>query len=208
MDGGEEEHKEDHAHAFSFSHFMYNPAHQSRLSGHPPRTLNTSSTGTKRSRTLETPSDDCSGRIESSGMDMFRKEEEKEDKEESDGMVDEEKDGEEEHSLPRLKRQKQSEMGDKKGCIQEIDSSSVHNITSGQVILEPASIVKELVENSLDAGATNIEVIVKDHGMSLIQVSDNGHGIPKDDFQAISMAWEQNPISPFSIMFLTICHSG
>eukprot|EP01028_Stygiella_incarcerata_P011566 TRINITY_DN658_c3_g1_i1.p1 TRINITY_DN658_c3_g1~~TRINITY_DN658_c3_g1_i1.p1 ORF type:complete len:1091 (+),score=345.96 TRINITY_DN658_c3_g1_i1:110-3274(+) len=170
---------------------MYNPAHQSRLGGR--RTSTEESTGestgmtteestgdTKRPRGFEHPSQDSN---------VVDGEEEEEEEKEKERARDDEK---EELSLRRPKRSKRSEVNEtetkfKKGSIQEIDSSSVHNITSGQVILEPASIVKELVENSLDAGATNIELLVKDYGMSLIQVSDNGHGIPKDDFQAITM---------------------
>lgn len=50
-------------------------------------------------------------------------------------------------------------MADENGRIQQISSSSIHRICSGQVILDLATAVKELVENALDAGATNVEVI-------------------------------------------------
>jgi len=55
--------------------------------------------------------------------------------------------------------------------IQAIDKTSVSKICSGQVILDLATAVKELVENALDAGATTIEVRLKEHGLQLIEVS-------------------------------------
>ena len=61
--------------------------------------------------------------------------------------------------------------------IKAIDTSSVHRITSGQVVVDLQTAVKELVENSLDAGATSIRVTIKDGGLKLLQIQDNGCGI-------------------------------
>lgn len=56
-----------------------------------------------------------------------------------------------------------------------------------QVVLSLAVAVKELIENSLDAGATNIEIRFKNYGTELIEVSDNGSGVTEDNFAALSM---------------------
>jgi DNA mismatch repair protein PMS2 len=55
-----------------------------------------------------------------------------------------------------------------------------------QVVLNLATAVKELVENSLDAGATVIEVRLKDYGSELVEVIDNGTGVEEENFQALS----------------------
>ena len=64
--------------------------------------------------------------------------------------------------------------------IQLLDQKTIDNIAAGEVIERPASVVKELVENAVDANANAITVEIKDGGMTLIRVTDNGIGIPKD----------------------------
>ena len=56
-----------------------------------------------------------------------------------------------------------------------------NQIAAGEVIQRPASVVKELLENAVDAGATHIQLIVKDAGKTLIQVLDNGNGMDSQD---------------------------
>lgn len=64
--------------------------------------------------------------------------------------------------------------------IQLLDQKTIDNIAAGEVIERPASVVKELVENAVDAKANAVTVEIKDGGMTLIRVTDNGVGIPKD----------------------------
>lgn len=75
-------------------------------------------------------------------------------------------------------------------------SKSVYNrIAAGEVVDRPYSVVKELIENSLDAGATNIEIYIEEGGKQYIKVADNGCGIDKDDLRAAFMPHATSKIS-------------
>ena len=67
--------------------------------------------------------------------------------------------------------------------IQVLDQITIDKIAAGEVIERPASIVKELVENAIDAKATTVVVEIQEGGISFIRITDNGSGIVREDVQ-------------------------
>lgn len=65
--------------------------------------------------------------------------------------------------------------------IQKLDDSIINKIAAGETIIQPANALKEMLENSIDAGSTHIEIIVKDGGLKLVKIIDNGSGIHLND---------------------------
>ncbi|XP_048232709.1 DNA mismatch repair protein PMS1 isoform X2 [Ricinus communis] len=81
--------------------------------------------------------------------------------------------------------------------IKPINKGVVHRICAGQVILDLSSAVKELVENSLDAGATSIEISLKDYGEDSFQVIDNGCGVSPNNFKVLALKHHTSKLADF-----------
>jgi len=86
-------------------------------------------------------------------------------------------------------------MPEIKNRINALDPRLINQIAAGEIIERPASMLKELIENSLDAGATQIDIEVENGGIKLLKISDNGHGILKQD---LAMALSRHATSKIS----------
>lgn len=78
------------------------------------------------------------------------------------------------------------------GKIQVLDGETINKIAAGEVVERPSSVVKELVENAIDAGATAITIEIQDGGISFVRITDNGSGMEKED---IAMAFLRHSTS-------------
>ena len=75
------------------------------------------------------------------------------------------------------------------GLIQRLPEHIANQIAAGEVIQRPASVVKELMENAIDASSTSVMVVIKDAGRTLIQVIDDGDGMQEEDASACFLRW-------------------
>ncbi|KAH7820242.1 DNA mismatch repair protein Mlh1 [Monocercomonoides exilis] len=81
--------------------------------------------------------------------------------------------------------------------IHRLDQTTYNKIAAGEIIHRPANALKEMIENSLDAGATAVKVTLKDGGVKMLQIEDNGSGIHPDDFELVCERFATSKIARF-----------
>ncbi|EUC29137.1 hypothetical protein COCCADRAFT_8613 [Bipolaris zeicola 26-R-13] len=81
--------------------------------------------------------------------------------------------------------------------IKALSQDVVNKIAAGEIIVAPMHALKELIENAVDAGSTALEILVKDGGLKLLQITDNGHGIDKEDLTILCERFTTSKLKAF-----------
>ncbi|KAI5284562.1 DNA mismatch repair protein, partial [Ascosphaera aggregata] len=81
--------------------------------------------------------------------------------------------------------------------MKALDPDVVNKIAAGEIIIAPMHALKELIENSVDAGSTSIEILIKEGGLKLLQITDNGHGIDRNDLPVLCERFTTSKLKTF-----------
>lgn len=81
--------------------------------------------------------------------------------------------------------------------IKKLDEAVINRIAAGEIIQRPANALKEMIENSLDAKSTNIQISARNGGLKQLQIQDNGIGIRREDFEIVCERFTTSKLRQF-----------